>query len=267
MVTTDFALLPLLAESNPACRVIGLHRPFTKRAKLPENYAARLFAAETAPTLQATMQHLPFIALACGATPDNLFTPNLRGSTQSHESCGPRLARCAPLPQGVSSSVLLGDCRQRHFPAEVSDALYALAQRRTFPAGELQRLCDDPRVAERYHFVALHTREHLLEYPLPLPRNISQASCEFRNFADTVALMQACDAVITIDTCIANAGAMLPGVPTTVLLSDPADWRYGMHSAKSPWLQGVDLLRVPRAHEWDFVTAQLLERLIAKASR
>ena len=54
--------------------------------------------------------------------------------------------------------------------------------------------------------------------------------------------------VVTVDTMIAHLAAS-QGVPTLVLLPEPADWRWG-EGARTPWYPAARLFRQARPGEW-----------------
>jgi hypothetical protein len=85
--------------------------------------------------------------------------------------------------------------------------------------------------------------------------------------ADTAAVMQHLDLVITSDTAIAHlAGAM--GVPVWVVLSTACDWRWLRDRSDSPWYPSMRLFRQTTLGDWDEVFARVadaLERAVAGA--
>jgi tetratricopeptide (TPR) repeat protein len=85
-------------------------------------------------------------------------------------------------------------------------------------------------------------------------------STDLTDFAATASLIEHLDLVITVDTAVAHlAGAM--GKPTYVMLPFMPDWRWMLHRADSPWYPTIKLFRQPRANEWDFVIAAIVESL------
>ncbi len=82
------------------------------------------------------------------------------------------------------------------------------------------------------------------------------------DFADTAALIECLDLVITIDTSVAHlAGAL--GKPVRLLLPVAADWRWLTKRDDSPWYPTMRLLRQERDGDWDEVVIRLKEELEA----
>jgi len=81
---------------------------------------------------------------------------------------------------------------------------------------------------------------------------------DFNYFDDTAALCSLMDKIVTVDTSIAHlAGAL--GVPTIVMLSAVADFRWLRERQDSPWYSSVTLVR-RRIDEdsWDRVISEAL---------
>ncbi len=84
------------------------------------------------------------------------------------------------------------------------------------------------------------------------------------DFADLAAAMAELDLVVSVDTAAAHlAGAM--GLPTAVLLSHAADWRWMLDRADSPWYPGLTLIRQSRPGDWAGVVQRLVALLRARA--
>lgn len=85
---------------------------------------------------------------------------------------------------------------------------------------------------------------------------------ELRDFADTAALCEQLDLVISVDTSVAHmAGAI--GKPTWILLPFVPDWRWMLDREDSPWYPSVRLFRQEASGEWGGVFAELKRRLNA----
>jgi tetratricopeptide (TPR) repeat protein len=82
------------------------------------------------------------------------------------------------------------------------------------------------------------------------------------DLAETAALLDTLDLVITTDTCIAHlAGAMEK--PVWILLPHLADWRWMEHVETTPWYPTARLLRQRSAGEWAGVMARATANLAA----
>jgi tetratricopeptide (TPR) repeat protein len=90
--------------------------------------------------------------------------------------------------------------------------------------------------------------------------NVVQLGNQFRDFADTAAVIALLDAVISVDTAVAHlAGAM--GKPLFLLLPFAADFRWLREREDSPWYPTARLLRQPKFGDWDSVVAALRHEL------
>jgi tetratricopeptide (TPR) repeat protein len=82
------------------------------------------------------------------------------------------------------------------------------------------------------------------------------------DFADTAAIVDRLDAVVSIDTSIAHlAGAL--GKPLWVMLPFAADWRWFTNTERSPWYPSARLVRQPTPGQW----APVVEAAAAMLSR
>lgn len=95
--------------------------------------------------------------------------------------------------------------------------------------------------------------------------DIFHAGDELRSFAETAALADCMDAVVSIDTSVAHLVGAL-GKPLTVLLPYVPDWRWMLGRQDSPWYGSARLLRQGADRSWAPVLSRLrgeLERLAA----
>ncbi|MGF6974976.1 tetratricopeptide (TPR) repeat protein [Paraburkholderia sp. JPY465] len=80
------------------------------------------------------------------------------------------------------------------------------------------------------------------------------------DFADTAAIVERLDAVVSIDTSIAHlAGALRK--PLWLMLPFAADWRWFDGDTRSPWYPGATLVRQPRPGAWDQVVEAVAKEL------
>ena len=85
-------------------------------------------------------------------------------------------------------------------------------------------------------------------------------------FADTAALCDLVDMVLSIDTSVAHlAGAM--GKPTWVLLPHAPDWRWLLNRTDSPWYPSLKLYRQNAQRRWEPLLETVADDLQALAKR
>jgi hypothetical protein len=76
------------------------------------------------------------------------------------------------------------------------------------------------------------------------------------DFADTAAVIDQLDLVISIDTGVAHLAGTL-GKPTWILLPFDADWRWLHGRSDSPWYPSVRLFRQEKPGDWPSVVASV----------
>jgi tetratricopeptide (TPR) repeat protein len=80
------------------------------------------------------------------------------------------------------------------------------------------------------------------------------------DFADTAALVDLMDLVVTVDTSVAHlAGAL--GKPVWILLPHIPDWRWMLGRADSPWYPSARLFRQPSRGDWSGVIEEVNREL------
>jgi len=94
----------------------------------------------------------------------------------------------------------------------------------------------------------------------PRASSIHRFDKRIGDFADTAAIIERLDAVVSIDTSIAHlAGALRK--PLWLMLPFAADWRWFEDDARSPWYAGATLVRQPRPGAWDDVADTVAKAL------
>ena len=89
---------------------------------------------------------------------------------------------------------------------------------------------------------------------------------EAKSLADSAALIECLDLVISVDTAIAHlAGAL--GRPVWVLCPYRADWRWKIAARESPWYASARVFRPERTAEWGPVIARVADALAGLARR
>ena len=85
---------------------------------------------------------------------------------------------------------------------------------------------------------------------------IKHYGAELNDFADTAALCELMDWVVSVDTSVAHlAGAL--GKPTWVLLPFSPDWRWLLDRSDSVWYPSMTLYRQSAVGDWTSVLAQI----------
>ncbi|MCW8914808.1 MAG: tetratricopeptide repeat protein [Magnetovibrio sp.] len=83
---------------------------------------------------------------------------------------------------------------------------------------------------------------------------------EIDDYADTAALVDQLDVVITVDTSVAHVAGAL-GKDVWVLLPFAPDWRWQLERKDSPWYPTMKLYRQPQRRDWDSVIQTLVDDL------
>jgi tetratricopeptide (TPR) repeat protein len=90
-------------------------------------------------------------------------------------------------------------------------------------------------------------------------------TAEFKDLADTAALVKCLDLVITVDTSVAHLAAAL-GCPTWILLPWTPDYRWLLGRDYSPWYPTVRLFRQTETRDYANVVDRVRDELIKLVS-
>lgn len=82
------------------------------------------------------------------------------------------------------------------------------------------------------------------------------------NFSETAAAICNLDLVVTIDTAVGHLAGTL-GRPVWLMLANPADWRWMLDRADTPWYPTMRLFRQPRPGDWPSVVGAVAQALAA----
>ena len=92
------------------------------------------------------------------------------------------------------------------------------------------------------------------------PAGVIDLMADAGDFADTAALIEGLDLVITVDTAVAHlAGAL--GKPVWLLDRFDPDWRWLTGRRDSPWYPTMMIYRQPKPGDWTHVIEAVLEHL------
>lgn len=94
------------------------------------------------------------------------------------------------------------------------------------------------------------------------PGSIVDLGEDIGDFADTAAIVDGLDLVISVDTAVVHmAGAM--GHPVWVMVTKMPDWRWQLEGETTPWYPAVRLFRQQTRGDWDGVIAAVAAALDA----
>jgi Tfp pilus assembly protein PilF len=85
------------------------------------------------------------------------------------------------------------------------------------------------------------------------------------DLADTAALIDSLDLVISVDTAVAHLTGAL-GKPIWLLNRFESEWRWMMEREDSPWYPSMRIFRQPAVHDWDSAISRVGSELIMLAS-
>ncbi|HTH58576.1 MAG TPA: tetratricopeptide repeat protein [Paraburkholderia sp.] len=248
--TLQFArFVPLVVERHPRSRIVLEVQPSLLPLIAPAAHAWRVTAVAQRTPLPATDLQIPLLSvpLALGATtldalPDR--TPYLAAPPDYRRKWRGSLGGQAKRKIGLAWSGRIQQHENRALPLDALDPLFALDG---IDWIVLQpQLCAADEAALDAH---------------PRASSIHRLGARIADFADTSAIIERLEAVVSIDTSIAHlAGAL--GVPLWLMLPFAADWRWFTATDRSPWYPKTRLVRQPRPGEW----AEVVET-VARALR
>lgn len=130
-------------------------------------------------------------------------------------------------------------------------------RRRSIPLARLARLGEIPGVS----FISLQKGKAAAQaLPPPPGMTLHDWTAELKDFADTAALIETLDLVITVDTSVAHlAGAL--GKPVWIVNRFDACWRWLRNRADSPWYPSARLFHQPAVGDWGSVIREVAAAL------
>lgn len=144
-----------------------------------------------------------------------------------------------------------------------------VAQKSVHPK-EFEPICNVPGVSV-YSLQKTTGTDQLKEIPSSMRIITFDGDFDQSNgrFMDTAAVMKNLDLVITVDTSISHLSSGL-GVPTWIMLPNPADWRWMLNRTDSPWYPKVTrLFKQPTPGDWESmineVAVELKKHIAGKA--
>jgi ADP-heptose:LPS heptosyltransferase len=129
--------------------------------------------------------------------------------------------------------------------------------RRSASLAVLRSLAGVPDVA----LISLQKGEPAAELEsAPCGMKVLDAARDIKDFADSAALLENLDLLITIDTAAAHLGGAL-GVRTWTMLPAVCDWRWLRDREDSPWYPTMKLFRQQTLNDWTPVVERIKREL------
>ncbi len=261
MITCDPQIHALMQATLPDCEVVSAQRPLRLQEALPDEAQARVDTF--APQLYATLLHLPLLKAGQMLPSGYCFQPYIHAPPEKQRTAEAWALQLRALHPGKALVGLFWDCDQRHRP-ELSSIQRYWAARRSLPLGAVNWLAANPAVADRVHFVNLH--HPVVEAAAGTPAlNVSRYLPGIWHFDDTAACIAQLDAVVAVDSAVANLAAMM-GMPTCVPVHTSGDWRWGSWGTASPWIKDAIVLRQTREGDWNSVVPNIASWLLQHAN-
>ncbi len=136
-----------------------------------------------------------------------------------------------------------------------------VAQKSVHPR-EFAPICAVPGVSV-YSLQKMTGTDQLKEIPSTMHINTFEGDFDQSNgrFMDTAAVIKNLDLIITVDTSLSHLAAGL-GIPTWVMLPNPADWRWMQDRTDSPWYPKVlRLFKQPKPGDWETMIQEVAREL------
>jgi len=204
---------------------------------------ARLFNAWPACPPFRAFRALSGLPALHGTRPDNVpcNVPYLRADPARAAMWRERLDRLAPASSRRIGIVWAGRPAHNNDRSR-STSLAAFAPLASVPGVTLVSLQKGPAASQAAHYFGTAPLLNL--------------GAEIVDFDDTIAILEALDLLVTVDTAVGHlAGAM--GRPAFILLAYAPDWRWLLQRSDTPWYPSVQLFRQTRTGVWDDVMARV----------
>ena len=233
--------LPLL-EAQGAQVLLMVHPPLVPLLKTLQGHFRWVRSGDNLPPFD---YHCPLLSLPLALQTRSLANipvtiPYLAVDTVRRLRWQKRLGPRTALRVGLAWSGAAGhlDDRNRSLALTQLQPLLALADENSGAGVEFHSLQKDLREADK---VTLNTLSF-----------IHQHSDQLHDFAETAALVEQMDVIVSVDTSVAHlAGAL--GKPVCIVLPYFPDYRWLLHRSDSPWYPTATLFRQPQRGDWNKV--------------
>ena len=243
--TIQFARFARLPADRGAKVILGVEKPLRRLMQSLAGVSDIAVPDESDPVYDFYLPLMSLIA-ASDLGPEAVATggPYLRADPDATAAWRTRLAALPGLKAGLAWA---GDPRPHDRTAHLMDRRRSIALDRLGPL----------LAVDGVTFVSVQ-KGHPARPPIVDWTN------ELADFADTAALIEALDLVISVDTAVAHAAGAL-GRPVWVLNRFDRCWRWMSDRTDTPWYPTMRLFTQPAPGEWDAVVADVAAALAATA--
>ena len=251
--TLQFCRYASLAGERGAKVVVEVHPALKRVLRRLQGVAQVISRDEPTPDVdfRCPLMSLP---LAFGTTLETIPT------AQRYLTCEPQLVQEWRLRLGERRGLRVGLVWSGGFRPDEPEYWSANARRNI----ELHSLAGlaHPRI----EYVSLQKGQPAEAEPQELQRQgwsgprLIDRTRELSDFADTAALIENLDLVVSVDTATAHLAAAL-GKPTWILSRFDGCWRWLLGRSDSPWYPSVRLFRQQASGSWDDVIRQVRDEL------
>lgn len=129
---------------------------------------------------------------------------------------------------------------------------------RSLPLAFLSSLAEFSEI--KFFSLQMGDAKHQLKQS-PLAERVIDLTDQIYDFADTAALIEQLDLIISIDTSVAHLAGTL-GRPVWLLLPYAPDWRWLLERSDTPWYPSMRIFRQIQPGDWSGVIARVHTALI-----
>ncbi|MEO8037154.1 MAG: tetratricopeptide repeat protein [Betaproteobacteria bacterium] len=231
---------PALAQRG--ARIVLLVQPALRRLLTASMDATVLVPGDPLPAIDF---HCPLMSL-----------PHAFGTTLETVPSAASYLRVPTEAAAAMAGVFTGTSAPRIGLVWAGNPTHRNDRNRSLPFAALRPLLE----ATRATFVPLQMPGTVPEPEVPAHTHWLSVMHRVHDFADTAALLEQLDLLITVDTSVAHLAGGL-GRPAWVLLPFAPDWRWMLDRPDTPWYPGLTLFRQRRAGEWAPVIEALTREL------
>jgi len=187
----------------------------------------------------------------------DLYCPimSLAGALKVNLTNLPRITPYLSIPDQVIVPKLASNGKPKVGLVWAGSPTHAIDHHRSCPIQEIVGIVDD-----RFDFYSLQTPLSEQDKKTLSQNNITDLEEELVSYCHTGALIQQLDIVISVDTSVAHLSGAL-NIPTLMLLSPQADWRWLVNETQSTWYPNTDIIQRELSSNWSSVIMSAKERL------